>query len=47
MPVALVGRSVSPESMSYFGGFLHPQGSEGVAHRRLEQILHILTSSGD
>lgn len=32
--------------MTYFGGFPHPQGSEGVAHRRLDQILHILSSSG-
>lgn len=39
-------RSASRESMTYFGGFPHPQGSEGVAHHRLDQILHILNSSG-
>lgn len=32
--------------MTYSGGFPHPQGSEGVAHRRLDQIRHILSSSG-
>ena len=41
------GRLAGRESMTYFGGFPHPQGSEGVAHHRLEQILPILSSSGD
>lgn len=32
-------------AVTYFGGFPHPQDSEGVAH--LEQIRHIFGGAGD